>query len=413
MKISRYNQFILERLGVPEGIVDSASRLYVEIINKFQNCNLNETLLDESDKSIEYSVDIPIQIKINQLISSEVVFTFTIKPILNPNIKLPGKVDVASWGVAVYPTEVKDMAFYHEPNSTTLDKIEIDNLQLRATFVSHETGTFGDCLALLKSSKNKTIGILSHELKHVYDKYMFGKENFDDIIDYATFANVRSGVDGVDEFIYNLYVISKSENLVRPSEVAGQIETIGLTKSEFMKFLEDLRLYKELKEIKNWTYQSMRESLRKDLPNIRNKRQGIPDDEPEDEIIDFLCEMTYESLTSEMSKKMKDILGIDNIVGLLTGKISHENVDFYTKYMKQRTYNNYEDFFAFWEKRLNFEGDKMIKKIAKLYDMCKDDNVNVLMDKISGRQCIVNPKLYNQLVLQPSVSTEKRPMPTK
>jgi len=413
MKISRYNQFILERLGVPEGIVDSATRLYVEIINKFQNCNLNETLLDEPDKSIEYSVDIPIQIKINQLISSEVVFTFTIKPILNPNIKLPGKVDVASWGVAVYPTEVKDMAFYHKPNSTTLDKIEIDNLQLRATFVSHETGTFGDCLTLLKSSKNKTIGILSHELKHVYDKYMFGKQNFDDIIDYATFANVRSGVDGVDEFIYNLYVISKSENLVRPSEVAGQIETIGLTKSEFLKFLEDSRLYKELKEIKNWTYQSMRESLRKDLPNIRKKIQGIPEDEPEDEIIDFLCEMTYENLTSEMSKKMKDILGIDNIVGLLTGKISHENVDFYTKYMKQRTYNNYQDFFAFWEKRLNFEGDKMIKKIAKLYDMCKDDNVNVLMDKISGRQCIVNPKLYNQLVLQPSVSTEKRPMPTK
>ena len=78
MKISRYNQFILERLGVPEGIVDSATRLYAEIINKFENCDLSETLLDEPDKSIEYSVDIPIQIKINQLISSEVVFTLSL-----------------------------------------------------------------------------------------------------------------------------------------------------------------------------------------------------------------------------------------------------------------------------------------------------------------------------------------------
>lgn len=412
MKISRYNQFILERLGVPEGIVDSATRLYSEIITKFENCDSNELLLSDPNNSVEYTVNIPIQIRINQLESSEVDFTFTIEPIYNPKLKLPGEVDIVSWGVAVYPTEVKDMAFHHQPKVTG-DKITIDALQLKATFVSTEKGTFGDCSNLLKSDKDKIIGILSHELKHVYDKYMFGKEYFDDIIDYATFANVRSGVNAVDEFIYNLYVISKSENLVRPSEVAGQIETIGLTKSEFMSFLQDLRLYKELKEIKNWSYQGMRDDIRLDMPNIKKKIQNIPDDEPEEDIIDFVCEMTYQSLTQEMSKKMEDILGIGNIVGLLTGKVPHENIDFYNKYMKQRTYNSHQEFFAFWEKKLNFEGNKMIKKISKLYDMCKDDTTNKLMTKISGRQCIVNPKLHNQLILQGSTPTDKRPMPTK
>jgi hypothetical protein len=412
MKISRYNQFILERLGVPEGIVNSATRLYSEIITKFENCDSNELLLDDPNNSVEYTVNIPIQIRINQLESTEVDFTFTIEPIYNPNFKLSGEVDVASWGVAVYPTEVKDMAFHHQPKVNG-DKITIDALQLKATFVSTEKGTFGDCSNLLKSDKDKIIGVLAHELKHVYDKYMFGKEYFDDIIDYATFANVRSGVSAVDEFIYNLYVISKSENLVRPSEVAGQIETIGLTKSEFMSFLQDLRLYKELKEIKNWSYQGMRDDIRLDMPNIKKKIQNIPDDEPEEDIIDFVCEMTYQSLTQEMSKKMEDILGIGNIVGLLTGKVPHENIDFYNKYMKQRTYNSHQEFFAFWEKKLNFEGNKMIKKISKLYDMCKDDTTNKLMTKISGRQCIVNPKLHNQLILQGSTTTDKRPMPTK
>ena len=157
----------------------------------------------------------------------------------------------------------------------------------------------------------------------------------------------------------------------------------------------------------------MRDSIRLDLPNIRKKIQGIPDDEPDEDIIDFVCEMTYKSLTQEMSKKMEDILGLGNIVGLLTGKVPHENIDFYNKYMRQRTYNSYQEFFAFWEKKLNFEGDKMIRKISKLYDMCKDDVSNKLMTNISGRQCIVNPKLHNQLVLQGSVPSEQKPMPTK
>ena len=413
MKISRYNQFILERLGVPEGIVESAKKLYAEILIKYDRCDANELLLDYPDKSIEYSIDIPLQINVNQLVATDVKFTFTIEPILNPNLKLASKVDVASWGVSVRPTDVKDRAFHHQPKVKSGDKIIIDSLQLMATFVSTDKGTFGEISNLLKSTKDKTIGVLAHELKHVYDKYMFGKEYFDEIIDYATFANVRSGVEPVDEFIYNLYVISKSENLVRPSEVAGQIETIGITKSEFGKFLEELRLYKELKEIKHWSYQGMRDSIRLDLPNIRKKIQGIPDDEPDEDIIDFVCEMTYKSLTQEMSKKMEDILGLGNIVGLLTGKVPHENIDFYNKYMKQRTYNSYREFFAFWEKKLNFEGDKMIRKISKLYDMCKDDVINTLMTKISGRQCIVNPVLHNQLVLQGSVPSEQKPMPTK
>jgi Icc-related predicted phosphoesterase len=46
---------------------------------------------------------------------------------------------------------------------------------------------------------------------------------------------------------------------------------------------------------------------------------------------------------------------------------------------------------------------KIIRKIIKLYDMCKDDVVNPLMTKINQRvdgKCIVNPKLYDKLVVK-------------
>lgn len=38
--------------------------------------------------------------------------------------------------------------------------------------------------------------------------------------------------------------------------------------------------------------------------------------------------------------------------------------------------------------------------------MCKDEEVNPLMVKISNRvdgQCIVNPKLYNELIVKPNM----------
>ncbi len=81
------------------------------------------------------------------------------------------------------------------------------------------------------------------------------------------------------------------------------------------------------------------------------------------------------------------------------------DTEFFENYIKQRIFKSKEDFFLFWEKKLNFEAEKVIKKIVKLYDMCKDDNVNPLMAKINSRdngQCIVNPKLYNELIVKPN-----------
>ena len=100
---------------------------------------------------------------------------------------------------------------------------------------------------------------------------------------------------------------------------------------------------------------------------------------------------------------MIDILDLDNGIKILMGKIKKEDIDFYNSYISKRIFKNVDEFFLFWEKKLNFEGEKMIKKIAKLYDMCKDDNSNQLMSKINDRvdgQYIVNLKAYNEVILK-------------
>ena len=73
-------------------------------------------------------------------------------------------------------------------------------------------------------------------------------------------------------------------------------------------------------------------------------------------------------------------------------------------------FKNVDEFFLYWEKKLNFTSEIVIKKIGKLYDMCKDDNINTSMVKINDRingKCIVNPKLYKEVVIKTSSTSEK------
>ena len=237
----------------------------------------------------------------------------------------------------------------------------------------------------------------------VYDKYMIGYELLGDIVDYQTFASNRTGFDEIDKFIYLLYVISHTENLVRPSEIAGQIQSSDITKSEFKEFLEGNRLYKELLEIKYWSYNKLKSDLMKDIKNIRSRFDDIPEDETDENVIDFVLNSSYESIVGMSSDTMVDILGLNNKIKILIGKVKDEDIDFYNSYISKRIFKNVDEFFLFWEKKLNFEGEKMIKKIAKLYDMCKDDNVNQLMSKINDRvdgQYIVNLQAYNEVILK-------------
>ena len=51
-----------------------------------------------------------------------------------------------------------------------------------------------------------------------------------------------------------MYYIHTIENLVRPTEVAYSMKRKNITKSQFKKFLENNRVYKELLKIKNFSF---------------------------------------------------------------------------------------------------------------------------------------------------------------
>jgi len=204
--------------------------------------------------------------------------------------------------------------------------------------------------------------------------------------------------------MFYLYLTSKEESLVRSSEIAGELESLSLKKSEFKDFLMKSDLYKNLIEMRDFRFDDMKRNMLKNIDQIKDTFIGIPEDESDQDIIDNILYGVYEDIVEDSSNKMISFIDPDGIKRLI-GAIKKEENDFYSKFLKKRfSFKNHDDFFIFWQKKINFEANKVIKKISKLIDMRQDDKPNPIMDKINKRadgKCILKPELYDEFVISP------------
>ena len=401
MLIKKYIEFINEKMGVPDNIVNSATGLYQSILQDFNTRGQSQDLIFKSMRGkdlIDYKIDLPLSTKIGNLEFNSVELNVRL---LAATKSEKERVDIISWGVLNMPDRQDDYKLYY-------DKSGIDKIYLNVIFVIASDVKFIDIYDYLNAKKSQMIGILSHELKHVYDKFMFGKSFLEDIIDYGTWSQTRTGFGPIDDFIYYLYVISKTESLVRPSEIAGEILTLDLTKSDFRKFLEENSTYKNLITIKNFTYDGLKKELHEDIENIKKGFIDI-EDESDEEIVDAVLDITFDKIIRGQSKSMSDVLRLSEPNSILINNLQIKifgmckDIEFFKKYVDKRLFKDKDQFFIFWERKLKFEAEKTIKKITKLYDLCKDDDFNPLMLKINdrvGSHCIVNPELWNKMILK-------------
>jgi hypothetical protein len=177
--------------------------------------------------------------KIGELLISTVDFELVANP--HPMAKNPA---ITGMSVAIPPAK-------REGNALIFDKNKLGNAKMKMMVIARPNATMRDLKAAIEEEKARYTGILSHELKHIYDKFMIGKELVGETADYYSWSRVKTGFGPIDKVIYHMYVMSRSENLVRPSEIAGELKKAKVKKSEFMSFLESTSLYETLKEIKN------------------------------------------------------------------------------------------------------------------------------------------------------------------
>jgi hypothetical protein len=189
-----------------------------------------------------------------------------------------------------------------------------------------------------------------------------------------------------------LYYISGIENLVRPTEVASLMRSKGITKSNFMEFLKNNRVFTELVEIKNFTFNDFISKLKEQEVRMDALIDHIGEDPSNmsiDEKIDRVLEVTYIDLVNNKMEMfvrmtehvMDDFLKFGAQLGILppnaeerleelqkTNMIRQKFMNYVMKYEKNPT-KFFEDEFE----KFNYVSNKMLKKIGKLYDMAKDD----------------------------------------
>jgi hypothetical protein len=367
-------KLLKEALGVPEGIVENAKKLYDDILYQ-----LNQ--VDPENTDTEHRFIIKDRFKIGDYTINKVSFTLELR----------------EHSQATEPT-IASFGFGAPHNIEISDKIKMvhnidDNISLMSDIVipsNHETN-FKDIVQLFVNERNKIIRSLSHELKHSYDYYKKSEKHPYSGAMYQSYANTALGLLPVDKFIHDMYFTHLIENLVRPSEVAAEMDIKGVTRKQFLEFLENDETYKNLKRISNFSVDNLKEELRNYLPKINEILESLDDDTniSDDQKLERILELTYITLINTKGNVIKSIISTE-ITEKLFGMLRPDKVPFFNQMIKSvQRFPSYKEFFKYEEKKFKYVSNNMMRKLAKLYAISKTDESYIfdwdLHQKIRGK----------------------------
>jgi len=384
---------INEALGVPDNILDAADMLY-DIVER--DIKSIRDIQDEYnfDGELEFELGDKKKIKIDS-------YTLTVK--IEEIEDEEGVLDIVSMGMGGAFAFNRDVYMKENEPSTILG--------LTITFAVGENWKPEGLIEKMEEDKDEHVASLAHEIKHKYDKQskQFGLIGQD--AEYQ--ATQRRGIFGIPVidrvFFRYLYYISGIENLVRPTEVAYKLKRKNITKSQFKEFLENNVVYKELVEIKNFTFEDFINQLKESEDRLDALIEHIGDDPSDmtiDEKIKIVLEVSYIDLVNNRMQMfmtmtehgMDDVIKFGTQLGILppelegnlegiqkTDAIRQKFLKYVMKYKKTPT-----KFFEDEIENFQYVANKMLKKISKLYAMAKDD------EQVS--ESIINWELHQQIM---------------
>ena len=236
--------------------------------------------------------------------------------------------------------------------------------------------------------------------------YKTFKEPFQTLKTRANYAgpkDVRSGMKPFDEFIYYLYYSHAIEDATRPSQVSSEMKQKNITQKDFLKFLKSNEVYQTLTKIKNFSFEQLVNNLSKHESEIKknfsdaNKGQDFSKYTP-NEIIELYLDMAYRHIVIQKSNVVfSQLLAGSTPLQILFAQAQGFRDDKKQKILDHlasqfgKYQNNPLMFYKNEIKNMNFVADKMIKKISKLYDMAKKD-------EMSEEKSIINWDLHHKLV---------------
>jgi hypothetical protein len=267
-----------------------------------------------------------------------------------------------------------------------------------------------DLYNTLMKSKTKHLASIAHELKHKYDKQskeidLIGRE----ALYHSTIKMGRSAIPAIDSgFMRALYFVSMAENLVRPVEIASIMKSKNITKSQFKDFLMKTDVYRELQNIKNYTFEDFINDMKEQMDRVNALLEHVNvdglEDMSEDDKIKKVLEVIYGTLTNTRLDLFQDMTSIrqDDFLSMFKDLFGQDlrKDDPQQKGLEQvrnKFYNyaaKYKDnptkFFEDEFENFNYTANKVLKRLSKIYAMAQDDEKPV-------SESILNWELYQKV----------------
>jgi hypothetical protein len=386
-------RLITEALGVPNSILEAAEILYDIVERDIKS-------IDSVEEEYEFEGELELELGDKHKV---MIDSYTLKVKIEEIEDQEGVLDIISMGMAGGFGFNRDVYMKETEPSTTLE--------LTITFAVGEDWEPEGLIQKMEEDRVEHVASLAHEIKHKYDKQSkkFGLIG-PDALYQATQRRSNFGIPVLDRVFFRyMYYIHGIENLVRPVEVASLMKSKNITKSQFREFLENSRVFRELIEIKNFTFEDFITQLKENedrLDALLNHIGEDPSSMTIDQKINRVLEVAYIDLVNnrmEMFVRMTEH-HMDNMIkfgaqlGVLpshldkhveklekTDEIRQKFLSYVMKYEKNPT-----KFFEDEIENFQYIANKMIKKISKVYALAKDDKQPV-------EESILNWELYQKV----------------
>jgi hypothetical protein len=390
------HKIIKEALGVPDSILDAAEELY----DMFAD-NLNSITYKESSYEFRDDIDVVLGDK-KKITLDEYTLEVEIEEVndFHERVTPDRNVTISSMGMSQQFRFNRDTMMKEIQPSTSAG--------FNIVYYASPEWEPQDLYDEFIREKSKSIGSLAHELKHKYDKQakridLIGKDAEYRAVDKLPSFHVPE-VD--DQFVRYLYFTDGTEDLVRTTEVASNMRSEGISKSQFREFLQNNKTFKTLVDIKNFTFEKLIKGIYDNLDTVNEIFDAIDVDtdgmSDKDKVEKFL-KIIYVNLSNMKLRTFEDYVGSSEnmfaqflrVMGQLG--IADDEEEIKLNKIKSKFQNHvlkYRDkpiqFFKSEIDRFHKVSDQAMKRISKLYAMAKDDT--------EMTESIIDWELHRQLM---------------
>ena len=349
-EIQKKTGLLREALGVPQNISEISEKAFNRIYSWVKK-------LDEDDFVPGIGANVIFRVDYN--IADYKFSTLKVKLGVDehPNAIVPEMISMA-----VRSQSKKTDDFKLEPVKTkTVDVVMV--------MVVPEGFDFEELPDYFLENEDELISNLSHEFKHIYDHFKKKYEYPAERAEYQSAIGMGFNFEPLDRFIHDIYYSSANESLVRPSEIATAIKRGKISQSKFLEFLRNNDTYVNLKRLKDFDIEKFKQQIlsdKKGLNKLLRKLKYKPKEMSDDERVQAALQILYSTVTNAKIQSFQEILKtsfLEEILGF-----QNEKQKVFEKFVKRSSrFKSGEDFVKSYEKYFNFIGDRMIRKISKLY----------------------------------------------